>query len=94
MLENTNFIIDRYRAGTIALDYYGDSVINSVADNIAMMSGFLLARVLPIWGVVALGFVVESALIYLIRDNLLLNVVMLIYPYDAIKAWQEAAPLR
>jgi len=94
VLENTNFIIDRYRAGTIALDYYGDSVINSVADNIAMMSGFLLARILPIWSVLALGLVIESALIYLIRDNLLLNVVMLIYPFDAIKAWQETAPLR
>jgi hypothetical protein len=58
-----------------------------------MIFGFALARVLPVWSIVALGLLIEGMLGYLIRDNLLLNVVMLIYPFDAIKAWQEAAPL-
>ena len=93
VVENTNFVIDRYRAGTISLDYYGDSVVNSVADTVTMMFGFVLARALPIWSTIALGFLIEGTLVYAIRDNLLLNVVMLIYPLDAIKAWQEAAPL-
>jgi hypothetical protein len=93
IVENSNFVIDRYRAETIALDYYGDSIINSVADTLTMIFGFALARVLPVWSIVALGLLIEGMLGYLIRDNLLLNVVMLIYPFDAIKAWQEAAPL-
>jgi hypothetical protein len=93
VIENSSFVIDRYRTGTIALDYYGDSVVNSVADTVAMMTGFLLARTLPVWTVIALGVLIEASLVYFIRDNLLLNVVMLIYPLDAIKAWQEAAPL-
>jgi hypothetical protein len=93
IVENSSFVIERYRAGTIALDYYGDSVVNSVADTAAMMFGFVLARLLPVWSVVGLGLMIEGTLFYLIRDNLLLNVVMLIYPLDAVKAWQEAAPL-
>ncbi len=93
VIENTNFVIDRYRTGTVALDYYGDSIVNSLSDNAAMMMGFLLARSLPVWGTITLGVLIEGSLIYLIRDNLLLNVVMLIYPLDAIKVWQQAAPL-
>jgi hypothetical protein len=58
-----------------------------------MMLGFIAARLLPIWSVIALGVLIEGSLVYLIRDNLLLNAVMLIYPDNAIKAWQDAAPL-
>ena len=93
IIENTNFVIERYRNQTISLNYYGDSVVNSISDNISMMAGFLAARLLPIWSIVALGLLIEGALVYLIRDNLLLNAVMLIYPNGALQAWQAAAPL-
>jgi hypothetical protein len=93
VIENTDFVIERYRAGTISLEYYGDSIVNSLGDTASMIAGFVLARFLPIWTIVALGLLIEGALVYLIRDNLLLNVVMLIYPLDGIKAWQVAAPL-
>jgi hypothetical protein len=93
VIENTSFVIERYRGQTISLNYYGDSVINSVFDTVSMMLGFIAARLLPIWSVIALGVLIEGSLVYLIRDNLLLNAVMLIYPDNAIKAWQDAAPL-
>jgi hypothetical protein len=88
ILENTSFIIERYRAETVSLNYYGDSIVNSVADSIAMIVGFTLARRLPVWAVVALGVAIELTLGYLIRDNLFFNVLMLIYPLEGLKAWQ------
>ena len=88
--ENSPFIIDRYRTATLSLDYYGDSVINSVADIIAMMAGFWMARRLTVWGTVAFVVIVEALLALTIRDNLALNIIMLIYPIDVIKYWQLA----
>lgn len=88
IFENTPLIINRYRSVTISRDYFGDSVLNSMSDILAMMVGFLLASRLPAWVTVALIITVELTLVYLIRDNLLLNIIMLIHPVDVIKQWQ------
>jgi hypothetical protein len=93
VFENTPFVIDRYRAATISLDYYGDSIVNSVFDILAMAGGFWLAARIPPWASAALVIVLEVGLAIAIRDNLTLNVVMLIHPFDAIKQWQLAGGL-
>lgn len=90
ILENSPLIIERYRTATMALDYYGDSVINSVADVLAMMAGFALAARLPVVATVALAVAAELFTGWMIRDNLTLNVLMLLWPVEAIKAWQSA----
>ncbi|MFV0301391.1 MAG: DUF2585 domain-containing protein [Paracoccus sp. (in: a-proteobacteria)] len=88
--ENTDMVIDRYRAVTISLNYYGDAVVNSVADMLAMMLGFWLARVLPVWLSVALFVGTEALTIWFIRDGLILNVLMLLWPVEALRQWQAA----
>jgi hypothetical protein len=89
ILENTPLVINRYRATTIALDYYGDSVVNSLADIGAMVLGFVAASRLPIWLIVVLTIVMEVAVGLWIRDNLTLNVIQLLYPMDSILRWQQ-----
>jgi hypothetical protein len=91
IFENTDFVINRYREGTIALDYYGDSVVNSAADVLACALGLVLAARLPVWGTFILAVEIEAILAYAIRDNLTLNIIMLIYPFAAIKQWQLGA---
>ena len=91
IVENTDAVIQRYRETTIALDYYGDSVVNSVADMLAMVLGFVLAWRLPVPATVALALVLELGVGYWICDNLTLNVIMLLHPLDTIRAWQAGA---
>jgi hypothetical protein len=86
--ENSNFIIDRFRAGTAEIGYVGDTVANSVGDVLSCMVGFGLARRLGLWWSVALAVAIEAVLLVWIRDNLILDVLMLIHPVEAIKTWQ------
>lgn len=92
IVENSDAVIERYRAVTISLDYYGDSVVNSLADILAMMLGFFLASRLPVWVSVALVIGFEALTMFLIRDGLGLNVLMLLWPLDAVRDWQAALP--
>ena len=88
LLENSPLIIDRYRAVTVSFGYEGDSVLNSLSDIGFMALGFWMASKLPWWGSVMLALVFELFTLALIRDNLTLNVLMLVWPLDAVRQWQ------
>lgn len=88
VIENTEFAIQRYRDATLALGYTGDAIANSMGDVAFCGVGFLIARYLGFWRSVMVFLLVEGLLLWWIRDNLTLNVVMLVWPVDAIKAWQ------
>jgi uncharacterized protein DUF2585 len=88
VIENSEFVINRFREVTAALGYHGDTIINSLSDIAACAVGFMIARRLGLWRSVALFVVTEVVLAIWVRDSLLLEVLMLLRPIEAIKAWQ------
>ena len=90
ILENSPFIIERYRASTISVSYYGDTIVNSLSDTLAAIAGFLLAAWVPPIATILAVIAIEAGMAFAIRDNLALNIVMLFHDVPWIKAWQAA----
>jgi hypothetical protein len=91
LIENTPMVIDRYRTATAALGYTGDTILNSLSDIAMMAIGFLAARKLPLWAAIVLFVALELVPLIVIRDNLALNLWMLVAPNEALRTWQAAA---
>ena len=91
LFENSNFIIEKYRENTASLDYFGDSIANSIGDLVACAVGFVIALKLGVWRSLIFFVIVELLLFFWIRDGFVLNIVMLVYPLEWIKQWQMGA---
>ena len=89
VVENTDALIERYRGTTVSLDYFGDSIVNSIGDVLAYVAGYWLAGVLPVWASIAAFVAADAALVLWIRDSLVLNVVMLLFPNETLREWQS-----
>jgi hypothetical protein len=90
VIENTPWVIEYYRNNTASLGYVGDSIINSAMDVVWAALGFLVAWRVPMLVTIALALAMEGIAAYVIRDNLTLNILMFIYPFESVKAWQTA----
>jgi hypothetical protein len=90
ILENSEWVIERYRTTTVSVDYNGDSLLNMASDVGVMWLGFLLAWRLPVWLSILIVVLAEAAAMLAIRDGLLLNILMLVWPIEAIAEWQAA----
>jgi hypothetical protein len=90
IVENSSYMIEKYRADTISLDYFGDSILNSLADIICCAAGFVIAKKLGFLRSAILFVATELILILTIRDSLIINLIMLTRPIEAIKRWQMA----
>ena len=88
VVENTNYVINRYREATISLNYFGDSIANSLSDIACCGIGFLIAHKIGRWWSLTVFVLTEVILMFWIRDSLLLNILMLIWPLDSVKHWQ------
>ncbi len=88
VVENSSFVINKYRQNTASLDYYGDSILNTGGDLVSMIAGWFLAKYLPIQASIGLFLAIELIMLRVWKDNLTMNVLMLLYPVDAIKTWQ------
>lgn len=89
IFENTHFVIDRYRQQALAAGYVGDSIINSLVDTLAAVAGLIIAWRMPVRVSIFAGLFLEALMLYVIRDNLLLNTVQLIHPMEWLSAWQS-----
>ncbi|MCB1025407.1 MAG: DUF2585 family protein [Acidobacteria bacterium] len=90
VLENSSYVITLYRANTASLEYTGDSIANSIGDVTACIVGFLIAYKLRVWRSIIVFLIVEIVLVLTIKDSLLINIIMLIHPIEAIKVWQTS----
>ena len=91
VIENTDALLERYRGTTVSLDYFGDSIVNSIGDVLAYVAGYWVAGVIPVWASIVTFVLVDGALVLWIRDSLVLNVVMLLFPIEALREWQSRA---